>query len=115
MASKDTQFKKGNKAGQGRRKGSKNKVSKRVLNAIYKSLEDADESLSLLKSEDLATYWRIVAAQIPKDLDINHSGNVSVTVVDYSEDDEYQPVNVTQRKEERLNGDTVARKQTSFV
>ena len=105
MASKDTQFKKGNKAGKGRKKGSKNKVSKRVLNAIYKSLEDADESLKLLKDEDLATYWRIVAAQIPKDLDINNSGNISVTVVHYSEDDEYQPVNVAQRNEKKLNGD----------
>ena len=88
MGSKDTQFKKGNGGGPGRPKGSKNKVSKRVLNAIYKSLEDADESLNLLKSEDLAAYWRIAAAQIAKDLDINYSGDISVTIVDYSEDDE---------------------------
>lgn len=87
MPSSDTQFKPGHKRGRGRKKGSKNKVSKRVLNAIYKSLDDADESLKLLKDKDLAAYWRIVAAQIPKDLDINHSGNISVTVVNYSEDD----------------------------
>ncbi len=88
MGSKDTQFKKGNGGGPGRPKGSKNKVSKRVLDAIYKSLEDADESLNLLKSEDRAAYWRIAAAQIAKDLDINYSGDISVTIVDYSEDDE---------------------------
>ncbi len=87
MPSKDTQFKKGHK-GPGRPKGSKNKVSKRVLDAIYKSLEDADDSLNLLKTEDLAAYWRIAAAQIAKDLDINYSGDISVTIVDYSEDDE---------------------------
>ena len=73
MASKDTQFKKGNKAGKGRRKGSKNKVSKRALDAIYKSLEDADESLKLLKSEDLAAYRRVIAGLIRKDLDVSNS------------------------------------------
>ncbi len=88
MGSKDTQFKKGNGGGPGRPKGSKNKVSKRVLDAIYKSLEDADESFNLLKKEDLAAYWRIAAAQIAKDLDINYSGDISVTIVDYEDDDE---------------------------
>ena len=87
MPKEDTQFKKGNKYG-GRKKGSKNKVSKRVLDAIYKSLEDADESFNLLKKEDLAAYWRIASAHIAKDLDINYSGDVSITIVDYSEDDE---------------------------
>ncbi len=88
MASKDTKFKNGHAGGPGRPKGSKNKVSKRVLNAIYKSLEDADESLKLLKKGDLSAYWRIAAAQIPKDLDINHSGNISISVIDYAEGDE---------------------------
>ncbi len=85
MPREDTQFKKGNKAGKGRKKGSKNKVSKRVLNAIYKSLEDADDSLNLLKSEDLAAYWRIAAAQIPKDFDVKNSGDVTVQIVRYSD------------------------------
>ena len=88
MPSSDTQFKPGHNRAKGRKKGSKNRVSKRVLNAIYESLEDADESLKLLKSEDLAAYWRIAAAQIPKDLDVKHSGDVTVNVVDYSDDDE---------------------------
>lgn len=89
MASKDTQFKKGQSGNKkGRPKGSKNKVSKRVLNAIYKALEDADESINLLKGKDVAAFWRIAAAQVPKDFDINHFGNISITVVDYSEDDE---------------------------
>ena len=88
MPSSDTQFKPGHKRGKGRKKGSKNKVSKRVLNAIYKALEDADESINLLKGKDVAAFWRIAAAQVPKDLDINHSGNISISVIDYSEDDE---------------------------
>ena len=88
MPSSDTQFKPGHKLAKGRKKGSKNRVSKRVLNAIYRSLEDADESLNLLKSEDLAAFWRIAAAQIPKDLDVKHSGDVNVSIVDYKPDDE---------------------------
>lgn len=88
MPSKDTQFVKGQSGNKkGRPKGSKNKVSKRVLNAIYRSLEDADESLKLLKSEDLAAFWRIAAAQVPKDLDVNHSGELNVSVVAYIDDD----------------------------
>ncbi len=86
MPREDTQFKKGHK-GPGRPKGSKNKVSKRVLNAIYKSLEDADESLSLLKDKDLAAFWRIAAAQIPKDFDIKNSGDITVEIVHFSDID----------------------------
>ncbi len=39
MPKEDTQFKKGNKYG-GRKKGSKNKISKVALNAIYRDLTD---------------------------------------------------------------------------
>ena len=86
MPSKDTQFVKGQSGNKkGRPRGSKNKVSKRVLNAIYRSLEDADESLKLLKSEDLAAFWRIAAAQIPKDLDIKQTSDVRITLVQYSD------------------------------
>lgn len=87
MPREDTQFKPGHKLGKGRKKGSKNKVSKRVLNALYKSLEDADDSLKLLKGKDLAAFWRIAAAQIPKDLDVRHSGDVTVQVVNYEDTD----------------------------
>lgn len=80
-------FEKGHEKVGGRKKGSKNKVSKRVLNALFEALEDAPESLKLLKAEDLAAFWRIAAAQIPKDLDVNHTGAINVSVVDYAEDD----------------------------
>ena len=87
MPSSDTQFKPGHKRAKGRKKGSKNRVSKRVLNAIYKSLEDADTSLKDLKDKDLGAYWRIAAAQVPKDIDVGVSGGVSVRVVKYSDDE----------------------------
>ena len=88
MPSSDTYFKPGHKLAKGRKKGSKNRVSKRVLNAIYKSLDDANDSIKLLKDNDLATYWRIAAAQVPKDLDVKHSGDVSVRVVNYADEPE---------------------------
>ncbi len=80
-------FEKGHEKVGGRVKGSKNKVSKRVLNALFENLKDAPESLKLLKGKDLAAFWRIAAAQIPKDLDVNHSGNINISVVDYQEDE----------------------------
>ena len=88
MSNKDTQFKPGNKAGKGRKKGSKNKISKVVLNAIYRDLTDnAGDSIELLRETDLSTYWRVIAGLIPKDLDVKYSGDVSVRVVQYGEDD----------------------------
>ena len=88
MPKEDTQFKKGNKCG-GRKKGSKNKISKVALNAIYRDLQDnAGDSIELLRNTDLSTYWRVIVGLIPKDLDINHSGNLNVTVVDYQDDTE---------------------------
>ncbi len=87
MPSSDTQFKPCHKRGKGRKKGSKNKISKVALNAIYRDLTDnAGDSIELLRDTDLSTYWRVIAGLIPKDLDINHSGNISITVVDYAED-----------------------------
>ena len=87
MPREDTQFKKGHKGG-GRKKGSKNKISKVALNAIYRDLQDnAGDSIELLRDKDLSTYWRVIAGLIPKDLDINHSGNISITVVDYVDDE----------------------------
>ena len=89
MPSKDTQFVKGQSGNKkGRPKGSKNKVSKKVLNAIYRALDDADDSLNQLKDKDLAAFWRIAAAQVPKDLDVNHSGNINISVIDYQDDTE---------------------------
>ena len=83
---KATQFKKGEG---GRKKGSKNKISRVALNAIYRDLQDnAGDSIELLRDKDLSTYWRVIAGLIPKDLDINHSGNLNVSVIAYQDDDE---------------------------
>ena len=80
MARKDTQFKKGNKQGKGRPKGSKNKISKRVLDAAYKSLgEDAFEYMDMLKDTDLSTYWRLMFGLIPKDIDLHADIDARIT------------------------------------
>ncbi len=108
MPRSDTQFKKGHK-GPGRPKGSKNKITKAFLKALTEDFaEHGVEVIKLLREKDPGLYLRIVAQLIPKDIDVRHSGDVTVQVVNYSEADEYQPVNVTQRKEEKLNGDTAA-------
>ena len=89
MPSSDTQFKPGHKHGKGRKKGSKNKISKVALNAIYRDLTDnAGDSIVLLRDTDLSTYWRVIAGLIPKDLDIKHSGNINISVIDYHDDTE---------------------------
>ncbi len=113
MPSTDTQFKKGHP---GRPKGTRNKITKAFLKALAADFKEHGKSvIERVRKESPEVYIRLAAQLVPKDIDVRHSGDVTVQVVNYSEADEYQPVNVTQRKEEKLNGDTAARKQTSFV
>ena len=109
MASKDTQFKLGGSGGPGRPKGSKNKITKAYLKALTKEVtKHGAEVLERVRKESPEVWLRLAAQLVPKDIDVRHSGDVTVQVVNYSEDDEYQSVNVVQRKEEKLNGDTAA-------
>ena len=109
MASKDTQFKAGQSGGPGRPKGSKNKITKAYLKALTDDfIEHGQAVLERIRSESPDVYMRLVAQLVPKDIDVRHSGDVTVQVVNYSEADEYQPVNVVQTKEKKLNGDTAA-------
>ena len=100
MGSKDTQFKTGSSGGPGRPKGSRNKITKAYLKRLTEDfLEHGPEVLERIRSESPDVYMRLVAQLVPKDIDVKHSGDINVQVVNYSEDDEYQPVNVAQRKE----------------
>ena len=85
MPSSDTQFKKGHP---GRAKGSKNKITKAYLKALTADfMEHGQAVLERVRSESPDVYMRLVAQLTPKDLDIKHSGDITVQVVNYSEED----------------------------
>lgn len=101
MASKDTQFKVGNP---GRPEGSKNKITKAFLNALTADFKEHGKSvIERVRKESPEVYLRVVAQLIPKDIDVKHSGNVNIQIVNYSEDDEDQPVNVVPLKRRKQN------------
>ena len=86
MSSTDTQFKKGNKAGKGRKKGSRNKITKKYFDTLDIAWDP--DVIEEIKKDRPDVYIKLYSQLVPKDLDINHSGNISISVVDYSEDDE---------------------------
>ena len=72
----------------GRPKGARNKFAAQFIKDVAKSWAiDGPEVLESIKGSDKSAYVRTVAALVPKDMDINHSGNISISVVDYDEDD----------------------------
>ncbi len=86
MPSSDTQFKKGHS---GRPKGAKNKLAKAYLKDLHEVyLDGGKEALKQVKEERPEGFLSLVARLLPKDLDINHSGNISITVVDYEDESE---------------------------
>ncbi len=87
MGSKDTQFKKGNGGGPGRPKGAKNKLAKAYLKDLHEVyLEGGKEALNQVKDERPEGFLSLVARLLPKDLDVKHSGNVTVNIVNYGDD-----------------------------
>ncbi len=87
MPREDTQFKKGNKAGKGRKKGSKNRITKAYLKDLLEIyLEGGKEALKQVMKERPDGFLSLVARLLPKDLDLKHSGDVSIRVVDYADE-----------------------------
>ena len=83
---KGTQFKKGHS---GRPKGAKNKLAKAYLNDLHEIyLDGGKEALRKVKEERPEGFISLVARLLPKDLDIKHSGDVTVNLVNYQDDDE---------------------------
>ena len=84
MPSSDTQFKKGHS---GRPKGAKNKLAKTYLKDLYAIyLEGGTEALKQVMKERPEGFLGLVARLLPKDLDVKHSGDVSIRVVDYADE-----------------------------
>ena len=88
MARSDTQFKSGNKSN-GRPKGARNKFSQAFIKDVAKSWkEHGPQTLELLRKGKPDAYVKTASALIPKDLDVNLSGNINISVIDYSEGEE---------------------------
>ncbi len=89
MASKNTQFQKGNGGGPGRPKGAKNKLAKAYLKDLHEVyLEGGKEALKQVKDERPEGFLSLVARLLPKDLDVKHSGDITVQVVNYEDESE---------------------------
>ena len=83
---KDTQFKKGQS---GRPKGAKNKLAKAYLKALWADFDEhKKEVLKKLREDDLPVYARLIGALVPKDLDVKHSGDVTINLVEYKDESE---------------------------
>ncbi len=86
---KDTRFKTGNKAAKGRVKGSRNKLTKAYLDALAEDFKDnGKQVIEKVRDKRPDAYLKAVGLLVPKDLDINHSGNINISVIDYAEGDE---------------------------
>ena len=88
MASKDTQFKAGSSGGPGRPKGSKNKITKAYLDTIVEAFDKCGaEVVDRLIEKRPDVFLKLVAQLVPKDLDVKHSGDLTIQIVQYSDDD----------------------------
>ncbi len=83
MPSSDTQFKKGHS---GRPKGAKNKLAKTYLKDLYEIyLEGGKEALKRVMEERPDVFLKLVAQLLPRDLDVRHTGDITVEVVNYQD------------------------------
>ena len=83
MPSSDTQFKKGHK-GQGRPKGSRNKITKKYLESLLEAYDP--EVIERLKKDKPEVYIKLYSQLVPKDLDIKQTGDVTVQIVNYQDE-----------------------------
>jgi len=86
MASKDTKFKNGHAGGPGRPKGARNKITKKYLDSLLKAYDP--EVIEKIKKDRPDVYIKLYSQLVPKDLDVNLTGNINISVIDYAEGDE---------------------------
>ena len=86
MPSSDTQFKKGNKS-KGRPKGARNKFTHDFINTFCKDFaEHGSQAVEKVRLNDTVAYLRTGSQLITKDVDVKHSGDVTINIVDYKDD-----------------------------
>lgn len=87
MPSEDTQFKPGESGNPaGRPKGSRNKLSQAVIDAWCADVaEHGPEVIKRLREDDPATYARISASLVPKNLELDVDAKLEVSLVSYAD------------------------------
>ncbi len=86
MASKDTQFKKGNAGGPGRPMGARNKFSEAYVEDVFASWKkNGKKVIEKVMKERPEVYLKIVAQLITKDIDVNNSGDLTITIIKYKD------------------------------
>ena len=87
MPRKDTQFKPGNKKSKGRPKGARNKLTNAWIKNLYEIYQDGGKEKLRQAMEDRPdVVMKYIAALVPKDLDVKHSGDVIINIVDYQDE-----------------------------
>ena len=71
----------------GREKGSKNHITKAFLEALTEDfLAHGKDVIERVRDERPEVYLKLVALLVPKDLDVKHSGDVTVQLVNYQDE-----------------------------
>ena len=86
MPSSDTQFKPGHKKTGGKVKGTRNKITKKYLEFLLSTL-NGPEDIEKIKESKPEVWVKLLAMLVPRDLDVKHSGDITVQVVSYEEED----------------------------
>ena len=86
MAGNKGQFKKGHTKSKGRPKGARNKLTTAYIKLLRDTFEGRGESALANVKDDM--FLKLVGQLVPKDVDVKHSGDVTINIVDYQDDDE---------------------------
>jgi hypothetical protein len=80
MMSGKTQFKAGEPSRGGRRKGSRDRVETKMLEAIARDFEEhGEEAIRICRVERPNEYLKLVASLLPREVEATIDGNVEVT------------------------------------
>ena len=82
-----TQFKPGQSGNpKGRKKGSRNKITKQYLDDLVASYAEHGKAvIEKVRIEEPIVWLRLIAALVPRDFDVQHSGNVTIQIIDYQD------------------------------
>ena len=77
------------KPGQGGRpKGARNKLTKAYLDALAADFKvNGQQVIEKVRDKRPDAYLKAVGLLVPKDLDVNVSGHINISVVDYQDDE----------------------------